>query len=348
MIVSKSEIHAFFKRCQAEGLGGFQQVIVPRRSMVQPRDLFFTALNDKVEMVLESYRTVDPLRALFYFPRERILGGDVPELKRLVVGAKACDLRALQVLDKALINADFVDPCYAAWRRNTTIVTVDCAEIGASCHCNLVGGKPYAEEGFDLNLTALDVDYYHLLVGSAKGEELLALIQSAIKITKASPEEQRLVSENRQAAVRKLQIQNAGLERGENYERLKKADIRTWIEEAQTCCGCGGCTNICPTCYCIILNDETTGKEFIKDKSWDSCQVNGYARVAGGATPRPKMFERFRNRYLCKFVNMPANFGLLGCTGCGRCIDVCAGKIKFTEVIKNVMEAKQVQETEHV
>jgi len=124
--------------------------------------------------------------------------------------------------------------------------------------------------------------------------------------------------------------------------------LTKWIDEAANCCGCGGCTNICPTCYCIILNDESTGKTFIKERSIDSCQVHGYARVAGGASPRLKMFERFRNRYLCKFNYMPSNFGLLGCTGCGRCIEVCAGKIEFREVLKRIVSAGKVKESANV
>jgi ferredoxin len=344
MIVSKQEFHAFLRKCATE-----QQVIVSRRSMVNPAELFFSPIQEVPEVEFNSYRTIDPLRSLFYLPRERILGKEPPVVKRLVVGAKACDLKALQLLDQALINPDFTDPCYASWRHNTTIISSDCNEIHPTCHCNLVGGKPYPEEDFDLNLSSLDANYYYLSIGSAKGEEFFARLQANLKMTEPTPDEERLRQANREAAERKLQLQNELLRRGNDYARLKTADIRYWIEAAKTCCGCGGCTNICPTCYCILLNDETVDPgNFEKDKSWDSCQYHGYARVAGGATPRPKMYERFRNRYLCKFQYMPANFGKLGCTGCGRCTEVCAGQIKFAEVVKNIMEAKQVQETAHV
>jgi len=84
------------------------------------------------------------------------------------------------------------------------------------------------------------------------------------------------------------------------------------------------------------LNDESVEKEFVKVRSYDSCQLNGYAKVAGGTSPRPKVFQRFRNRYLCKFDYMKSNFGLLGCTGCGRCTETCTAKIDFREVIHGV------------
>jgi hypothetical protein len=86
------------------------------------------------------------------------------------------------------------------------------------------------------------------------------------------------------------------------------------------------------------LNDETKAQKFIKERTYDSCQWNGYARVAGGGTPRPEMGKRFRNRYLCKFDYMPHNFEEIGCTGCGRCTDACAGGIDFREVVRDVTQ----------
>jgi len=348
MIVEKTSLMEFLRRCQEENLGGIRKVIVPRRSMRDDKVLFFTPMAGPAEIVLDDYRTVDPVRVLFYFPRERVLPGNPVAEKRLIVGVKACDLKALQVLDRALINQDFVDPLYESRRKLTTLISVDCSEIMSTCHCNLVGGKPYAEEGFDLNLTTLDAQYFHISVGSGKGQELLDLMKQTIKINHAGEEDKNTVRERRRSMEKKLSLANTEYRRPDDYRLLKKTDIIKWVQEASACVGCGGCTNVCPTCYCIMLNDETTAATFIKDRSYDTCQVQGYARVAGGGTPRPKMFERFRNRYLCKFLNLPANFNLLGCTGCGRCSEVCAGKIEFREVVKKIMEASQMQETAHV
>jgi ferredoxin len=323
-------------------------VIAPRRSLRSPEVLFWDNWKSGDDFVIDSYRTVDPLRTLFYYPRERVLPARMIVEKRLVVGAKACDLQALKVLDKALNNADFIDPLYEQWRKNTTIISVDCNEIAPTCHCNLVGGKPYVEEDYDLNLTKIDAEFYDLEVASAKGQILLELLQKELKINRSSEEDSRAVRETRRSVEKKLHLQNKDYERGDEYKYLRKADLTKWVEEAAHCCGCGGCTNICPTCYCMILNDESAGDTFIKERSADSCQVHGYARVAGGASPRPKMFERFRNRYLCKFDYMVYNFGVLGCTGCGRCSEVCAGKIEFREVVKRIMSFGKITEAANV
>jgi ferredoxin len=111
-----------------------------------------------------------------------------------------------------------------------------------------------------------------------------------------------------------------------------------WEEESSSCVGCGACTNICPTCYCLILNEEGGDGDFVKVRSYDSCQWQGYARVAGGASPRPRMKQRFRNRYLCKFLYLPSNFGTLGCTGCGRCTEACPGQIDFRAVVRDILQ----------
>jgi len=114
--------------------------------------------------------------------------------------------------------------------------------------------------------------------------------------------------------------------------------MSAWGQESRQCVGCGACTNICPTCYCLILNEEGGSDRFVKVRSYDSCQWQGYARVAGGASPRPRMRQRFRNRYLCKFLYMPSNFQTLGCTGCGRCTEACPGQIDFRAVVRDVLE----------
>lgn len=348
MIIEKAGLFDFLTRCQTERLGGFSQVIAPRHSMRTPEVLFWDNWKSGGDFVIDSYRTVDPLRTLFYFPRERVLPAHTIAEKRLIVGAKACDLQALKVLDKALINADFVDPLYEQWRKNTTIISVDCNEIAPTCHCNIVGGKPYTETDYDLNLTKTDAEFYNLEVASAKGQTLLELMQKELKINRSSEEDLRAVRETRRSVEKKLQLQNQEYERGDDCKFLRIADVTKWVDEAANCCGCGGCTNICPTCYCMILNDETTGETFIKERSSDSCQVHGYARVAGGASPRPKMFERFRNRYLCKFDYMQSNFGMPGCTGCGRCSEVCAGKIEFREVVKRIISFGKITEAANV
>jgi ferredoxin len=274
---------------------------------------------------------------LFYAPRERVFPSVSTIKKRLIIGAKACDLNAMLLLDKALINSEFVDPNYNFWRENTTIISSDCITTGPNCLCLLLDGKPYAEKGFDLNLTRIK-DNYKTEIASEKGKELLKIMEVFIPLKDDSPEDHSIMNRLRQRSVEELSRKIAASFIPKSYKQLSVTNNEVWQKESGTCINCGACTNICPTCYCLILNDESKDKNFVKVRSYDSCQLHGYARVAGGGTPRPKAFQRFKNRVLCKFSYMKSNFNMFGCTGCGRCMESCGPKSTFMNIGTSIKE----------
>jgi ferredoxin len=117
-----------------------------------------------------------------------------------------------------------------------------------------------------------------------------------------------------------------------NNLKTRQRDPR-WEKHCATCVACGACTHACPTCHCFVLVDIPAKENFPKLKYWDSCQYTGYSRVAGGANPKKERFLRFQNRYYCKLDYKPENFQVLACTGCGRCIMACQGKIDIRKVL---------------
>jgi sulfhydrogenase subunit beta (sulfur reductase) len=326
-----------------EGPGKYDQVIVPFRPDRESSGCFRKIENvppDKID--LTSYRTGAPPKYLFYFPRERVypISGSFP--KRVIAGLKACDIKAMELLDAALLKGGFTEPAYQKWRENTTIISSDCSEICKTCSCNLSGGKPYSEKGYDINISGLNGSYL-LSVGSEKGEELLKLLIKDGEFREALAADTEIVDNNRDEILAELISKNKKYELNGFPSGFRRADKSVWMEESEECIGCGACTNVCPTCYCLILNDETRKEDFVKVRTYDSCQWYGYARVAGGGTPRPKMYERFRNRYLCKIDYMKSNFGTSGCTGCGRCTEACAAGIDFRKVIAAVNMVPQLE-----
>jgi sulfhydrogenase subunit beta (sulfur reductase) len=318
--------------------GSYDQVIIPFRPE-QGSGYFKKIENVPLEKInLTSFRTGTAAKYLFYFPRERVYPLTDIVIRRVVAGIKACDLKALELLDKALLKGGFTEPAYQKWRDNTVVISSDCSEICETCSCNLMGGKPYPESGYDINISKLNGNFL-LAIGSVKGAELLQKITTDIDYRDALQEEKQIVEKNREEILSRLQVQNEMFNHDNNNNN--NGDIRNlaenfWMEKSADCIGCGACTNVCPTCYCLILNDDSVKNNFIKTRSYDSCQWYGYARVAGGGTPRPKMHMRFRNRYLCKLDYMQNNFGTLGCTGCGRCTEACAAGIDFREVVTEI------------
>jgi len=337
MVVSTKDFELFLNRVNS-GLNGFSEAIVPRKvSSPQNKTAVFRfeKLKEDNETPLNSYRTIDPLKILFYLTREKVYPVDGVLKKRVIVGVKACDLKALLLLDKAMLEGGFVDPAYYNWRKSTLIISSDCDEICETCHCNIVGGKPYSEKGFDINISRVN-NHYVLTKGSEQGGAFLELIKKEIPVKDDSPSDANTISEKRNHVLNLLKEQNKENIRPNDYSEFRKAETKVWREESEECVGCGACTNICPTCYCLILNDESINEQFVKVRGYDSCQWYGYARVAGGGSPRHKMTERFRNRYLCKFDYMNHNFGEIGCTGCGRCTEACTAQIDFRKAVKNI------------
>ena len=109
-----------------------------------------------------------------------------------------------------------------------------------------------------------------------------------------------------------------------------------WKEEALTCVECGACNFICCTCHCFLLSDQQEGNIAERTRVWDACLYQNFARVAGGANPMKRRFQRVRNRYLKKFNFFPENINLNACTGCGRCIETCPAKIDIRRILRNL------------
>ena len=122
--------------------------------------------------------------------------------------------------------------------------------------------------------------------------------------------------------------------------------VKKWNELGCVCVECGACSYICPTCHCFLLYDEPAGGEEGKSKrmrAWDSCLMASYAKMAGVGgvkpTPRPRLASRFENRVRHKFDWMVQNLEEIGCVGCGRCTQACAGGSDIREVIHRLGEA---------
>ena len=77
----------------------------------------------------------------------------------------------------------------------------------------------------------------------------------------------------------------------------KNYESALWEDEAKTCVECGACNAICPTCHCFLLYDQKDEERMGRLRTWDSCMLKDFARVAGGANPRPRLWMRLRNRF---------------------------------------------------
>ncbi len=294
---------------------------------------------------LGEVRTFEPLKAFFSRAREVVAKGFEPDTpfaqdKPLaIVGVKMCDLKGMKVLDHVFLDHDYKDPFYIKNREENLIISSDCTFAIETCFCLAMGVKPYPEKDFDINLSETTGGFI-AETASPKGE---ALVKKHQRFFQAATAQHRKKRESRRNEVVK-QVEENIKKNNVPYqdafkgiiERNFESDI--WNEEAKACVECGACNTICPTCHCFLLYDRKDEKKMERLRIWDSCMIKDFARVAGGANPRKKLWMRLRNRFEKKFDFFPKVADIYACTGCGRCISACPAKIDIRKVLRKLVD----------
>ncbi|MCM8766028.1 MAG: 4Fe-4S dicluster domain-containing protein [Candidatus Omnitrophica bacterium] len=288
------------------------------------------------ELTFNPYRTIEPLKTFYTFPKEKLTSVDREE-RVAIIGIKNCDLFSLKIQDYVFLKGVVSDPFYKKRRENTLIISGDCSAFKEVCFCLGMEINPFPEEGFDLNLSFLD-DGFLIESGSQKGEEIIEKGRDIFPL--ASAEKISLREKKREEIVRKLSehINLHNLPPLKTLQKIVKEgfDSPIWQEEALRCVECGGCNFSCDTCHCFLLSEDRFGSAHEQVRLWDACLYANFAKVAGGANPLRYRYQRLRNRYLKKFDFFPENVGLVACCGCGRCIEVCPAKIDIRNVLRKL------------
>jgi sulfhydrogenase subunit beta (sulfur reductase) len=246
----------------------------------------------------------------------------------VLFGVRPCDARGSLAIDALFLHKAPSDTQYARHREATTLVGLACPQMWASCFCTVVGGAPNSTDGLDILLTEFQEDkqtLYGAQVLTEKGEKLAAKMPGAERqVELPSPKLTEGLPTLRPSAEWRARFNEA-----------------YWQRVGDRCLACRACTFVCPACRCFDVRDEVASRQpgvqvFERLRAWDACTSEPYRRIAGGHNPRPTQQSRLRNRFYCKFMYYPDDFGPLGCVGCGRCIDACPVNIDILEVIAGV------------
>ncbi len=297
------------------------------------QNLDYELIGDKniSAIIYNRPKPATPLKTFFLPVKENVTSDTGNEVPRIIIGTPNCDVEALAILDEIYLDESFEDMFYRRKRENTIIISSDCFEIQEHCHCTSYDINPFCTSKADLSVV-LNFDDIILRAISQKGIDLAEKSLNAGRVN-----DQTLITfiENRQQeTVEILRRAVNGLPDYMTTGRLvKMADDSIWKRYSSTCVSCGACTTICPTCTCFLLIDKPG---YHKVKQMDACQYPGFERVAGGEDSLGKLPARFRNRYMCKYVWKPAKFKGTACTGCGRCIEACIGKINKNELFREL------------
>lgn len=348
-----------------DGEAAFRPVRDPARilrdvvnTLIPPRDLF-----------LPTPETLLAYRIEGGVPRLAPEAADgTPE--RIVFGIRSCDVAGLAYLERFLSGApfgrsDLADGPFMRRREAATLLSVTCPAPADTCACVCCSGGPALEAGFDWQLTELD-DGWLVEIGSARGERLAARCADALADAPAGALErkERRVRETieRFAERSTRRVPTMAASRMVSSGRLAEG---FWTEVGERCSECGGCAFVCPTCSCFNVadlrpvgeapievrprgdtpavpggpSDAVADGDYLRVRTRDCCTLAGFVRQAGGGYPRWTCGERCVTRFFHKLsAQFHARLGAPGCTGCGRCIEVCLGEEGIDRVAQ-AMEA---------
>ncbi|MFH1484589.1 MAG: 4Fe-4S dicluster domain-containing protein, partial [Chloroflexota bacterium] len=227
------------------------------------------------------------------------------EKESVIFGVPPCDARALALLDKPLMDEP-ADALYAERRAKTALVGMGCIEAGSECFCESMGTGP--RDSSNLDVLLLPVEGGYLVEGvTEKGKALLSkanLTESDLTPPPA-PSLTPVPADGIAEVARKI------------------FDDEYWERLADRCIHCNICAYVCPVCYCFDIRDYHNKDKVERIRTWESCQSPGFTKIAGGYTPRPSKGARMRQRFCHKLLYFPERYGLLKCTGCGRCVTAC-------------------------
>jgi sulfhydrogenase subunit beta (sulfur reductase) len=308
----------------------------------------FGQIEDPADLRLDYNTSILPPKKYLQPQKERMMtfnrNGDKTTVETVIeaeptviLGVHTCDLQAIRVLDEAFIQG-YPDAHYLKRRRQTLLVGIECLEpCDEHSFCKSMGTLTVSN-GYDLHLTDLG-ETYAVDVGSEEGATLLEKYAEAQPATEADMQQlNKVLSAKWPRFPYKLEFDVDELPAlmSQSYHSS------VWDKLAEICLACGQCTLVCPTCFCFNVYDEVelNLRDGERWRRWDSCQLDEFARVAGGENFRKHQAARLRHRFMRKGRYLMEKYNELGCVGCGRCARSCLVDISPVNVFNDLHRVK--------
>lgn len=272
-----------------------------------------------------------PKETLFEFDAENneVLDCVIEINPRVVFGAHACDINAVNRLDSVYKDGAYPDPYYVARRNATLIVGISCTPR-ENCFCHLWGSDE-ARFGYDLFLQDIGGKYL-VSISSVEAANIL----EASCDPKVATDEERI--QFRQITRKRQESFNRAIPDIQEVAMLMDAFHKDpyWDELGSQCLACSACSSVCPTCFCFDIRDvlDADGKTGKRERVWNGCTDPQFAMVSGGHNFRENGRGRVRHRMYHKLNGFMAKHDRMLCTGCGRCVDACKADINPIKVLE--------------
>ncbi len=244
-----------------------------------------------------------------------------PDRPLFVLGFTPRDLDCLRFIDRFFADG-FCDDIYFRQRRNAVVA-------GVSGYCG-PGGALLCPAGGNCDMEFFwDGKNWMVLPYSEIGGEIAAELPDSVPpdATKLFRQaDMTLPDENQQLILQASEIL-----------RADRVPDSFWGEIGDRCIACTGCNLACPTCTCFGVQDWRSAGKIERSRMWDSCQLDGFMREAGGHNPLGSEALRTRRRIHHKLAADPDKWGEISCFVCGRCDAVCPTGIGIIAVAREIV-----------
>ena len=244
-----------------------------------------------------------------------------PTRPLFILGFTPRDLACLRFIDRFFADG-FSDDLYLRLRKNAVVA-------GLSGYCGL-GGALLPPAGGDCDLEFFwEGSGWLVIPHSSAGEACVSGLPDS-----APPE---AVERYRQAAMTPPHENDRLVRRASELLRSTSVPDSFWAEIGDRCIACTGCNLACPTCTCFGVQDWRSATQTERSRMWDSCQLDGFMREAGGHNPLGSEAERTRRRIHHKLAADPERWGEISCFVCGRCDSACPTGIGIVAVARELV-----------
>ncbi len=316
---NNKEFEEFLKKLSREYL-----LYAPVLNEKDDKVVFEPINEDNISKITLGCQADVPLKECILPYNEKLSIEENPDKKIVILGARACDIEAVRVIDDVFLDEP-VDPYYQDRRDKTIIIGYSCAKMEPTCFCDTVGIDPVEHDSAQAYLYKEGEKYFLKVMD----EELESLFTS---LPGGNEEELAELIDNRRNG---MADSNFEIDLPVPVPEAAAFAASCWEKIAEKCLGCGVCTYYCPTCYCFgFFWQDKDGED--KWRAWDSCMFSLYTKHASGHNPRNSKDKRYRQRVMHKFSYHPENYGKLACVGCGRCIKRCPVHLDIRSALKLV------------
>lgn len=310
----------------------------------------FKEIKSASEISLKYIPTIIPPKQYFLPQKETILEfyihnninvEPVTEYEDLILfGVHTCDIAGIRCLNMVLSDKP-KDTAYLIRKKHITIIGIECNDYcDEYASCSFVGAH-LPTTGYDLMFTDLG-DYFIIHVHSLKGSDIIEKT-GLFKPAETFHVEELITLRKKKSTIFYNEVPTERRYLPDLFDRSFNATV--WERLEQKCLSCGNCTAVCPTCYCFDIKEEVdlSLKAGERYRVWFSCQLDPFAKVAGGIDFRRERSARQRHRFYRKFRYHIDRYGMVFCTGCGRCSRTCMAKINLKEVLTSLIRESEAK-----